>query len=69
MNIVFFATFSVRVLFATEILDLDTTGFGVLMAADGGGGRRMVFAKNVVNRDDALAPAQVASISTASCIC
>ncbi len=37
MNLVFFATFSVRVLFATEILDLDTTGFGVLMAADGGG--------------------------------
>jgi MFS family permease len=38
MNITYFATFSVRVLFATEILDLDTTGFGLLMAADGGGG-------------------------------
>lgn len=38
MNITFFATFSVRVLFATEILDLDTAGFGILMAADGGGG-------------------------------
>lgn len=38
MNIVFFASFSVRVLFATEILGLDTTGFGILMAADGGGG-------------------------------
>jgi predicted MFS family arabinose efflux permease len=38
MNIVFFATFSIRVLFATEILGLDTTGFGFLMAADGGGG-------------------------------
>ena len=37
-NIVFFATFSVRVLFATEILGLSTTGFGFLMAADGGGG-------------------------------
>ena len=38
MNIVFFATFSVRVLFATEILGLDPAGFGLLMAADGGGG-------------------------------
>ncbi len=38
MNIVFFATFSIRVLFATEILGLDATGFGLLMAADGGGG-------------------------------
>ncbi len=38
MNIVFFAGFSVRVLFATEVLGLDATGFGVLMAADGGGG-------------------------------
>jgi len=33
-----FDTFSIRVLFATEILGLDATGFGLLMAADGGGG-------------------------------
>lgn len=38
MNIVSFATFSVRVLFATDILGLGITGFGVLMAAEGVGG-------------------------------
>ena len=36
-NMVFYATFSIRVLFAREVLGLDSRAFGILMAAEGAG--------------------------------
>jgi MFS family permease len=63
MNIVFFATFSVRVLFATEILGLDTTGFGLLMAADGGGGLLGALTAARVSTRIGRGPALAAAVS------